>query len=79
MYGRLPITRARDGVDGLTSHHGKSTDHSNIIAGVLRRWRGEGAVFGRSTLRAGLETLLTGAAAIAFVVGALLRQAFGAA
>ena len=41
----------------------------------------KGLILGRSALRSGLETLLTGgtAAAIAFAVGALLRQAFGAA
>ena len=40
----------------------------------------KGLVLGRSALRSGLETLLTGgtAAVIAFAVGALLRQAFGA-
>jgi VIT1/CCC1 family predicted Fe2+/Mn2+ transporter len=40
----------------------------------------KGLVLGRSALRSGLGTLLTGgaAAAVAFVVGALLRQAFGA-
>ena len=40
----------------------------------------KGLVLGRSALCSGLVTLLTGgtAALIAFVVGALLRQAFGA-
>lgn len=41
----------------------------------------KGLVLGRSTLRSGLDTLLTGgaAAAIAFVIGAWLHQLFGAA
>jgi hypothetical protein len=41
----------------------------------------KGLVLGRSALRSGPETLLTGgaAAAIAFVAGAWLRQLFGAA
>ena len=41
----------------------------------------KGLVLGRSALRSGLETLLTGGApaAIAFVVGPWLRQLFGAA
>jgi vacuolar iron transporter family protein len=41
----------------------------------------KGFVAGRSPLRSGVGTLLTGgaAAAIAFVVGALLRNLFGAA
>jgi VIT1/CCC1 family predicted Fe2+/Mn2+ transporter len=41
----------------------------------------KGFVLGRSALRSGVGTLLTGGAAatIAFVVGALLRNLFGAA
>ena len=41
----------------------------------------EGLMLSRSALRSGLGTLLTGgtAAAIAFVVGALLQEAFGTA